>query len=124
MSRAWTRLSLAIALACYCFTSHLVQSAPIATDSAFHDHKLLKEIRDHSSLNPVSSLLKEPSADDISLDFSCELCKVVSSLLEVILEGNSIEEVIARLSAEYCILRKIEDKTVCDLIVEEFKVVW
>ena len=121
MSRAWTRLSLAIALACYCFTNHLVQSAPIATDSAFHDHKLW---RDHSSLNPVSSLLKEPSADGVSLDFSCELCKVVSSLLEVILEGNSIEEVIARLSAEYCILRKIEDKTVCDLIVEEFKVVW
>lgn len=55
-------------------------------------------------------------------EFSCEVCKVVSSVLELYLERGDQEEDIVKLMAKLCILFGIETDNVCNLAVEEFKV--
>jgi hypothetical protein len=52
----------------------------------------------------------------------CELCKVVSTALEVILDDKDSEEEIAKVAGQICTLFKIEDKNICDSATMEFKV--
>lgn len=57
-----------------------------------------------------------------SSSLSCELCKVVSSVLELYLEEDDSEEEIETILSELCVLLKIEDAHVCNSAVKEFKV--
>lgn len=64
-----------------------------------------------------------PSEGEESLDFSCEVCTLVSEVLQFILDtGASEEEVAKYLALPLCTLLKIEDENVCSLVVEEYKV--
>ena len=51
----------------------------------------------------------------------CEACKIFSNLLEAFLIEDKPEEDVANLVKAFCVWKKIEDKNVCDSVVEEFK---
>ena len=51
----------------------------------------------------------------------CTVCKLASSILEAILEQDRSEDEVGDLVKAVCIILEIEDKNVCDGIVEEFK---
>ena len=63
-----------------------------------------------------------PQSHSGTSTISCDLCKVVSSVLELYLEKDSSEEKIEEAVGEICFLLKIEDKRVCDAAMLEFKV--
>ena len=68
----------------------------------------------------------QPSTSSLQSEvgFGCDFCRVVSTVLELYLEGGAQEEEIAKLIGVFCVLLEIEDQNVCDLVVEEFKVQW
>ena len=58
---------------------------------------------------------------DVGTSLECETCKLFSGVLADFLEKGGPEEDVAKLAKVFCILLKIEDKNVCDSVVEEFK---
>ena len=74
----------------------------------------------------VGVIAAQPSTSSLQSEvgFGCDFCRVVSTVLELYLEGGAQEEEIAKLIGVFCVLLEIEDQNVCDLVVEEFKVQW
>ena len=72
--------------------------------------------------------LSRPSTSQLSTaararaSFNCELCKLTSGVLELVLEANSTEEEIMKVITDYCVFAKIEDERVCSAAIEEFRV--
>lgn len=60
-------------------------------------------------------------AGTVGQSLECTACKVISGILEDLLELDTPEEDVAKLIREICIAEKIEDENVCSLVVEEFK---
>ena len=53
---------------------------------------------------------------------SCDVCRTVSSALELYLEEERSEEEITQVLAGLCVLFRINDKHLCDAFVKEYKV--
>lgn len=77
------------------------------------------------------SLLLPPPADAAPFiavprrgndSLSCEVCKTVSSALELYLQEEHSEDEITEVLAGLCVLFKISDKHLCDAFVKEYKV--
>jgi hypothetical protein len=68
----------------------------------------------------LKSLANTEGTTTVSLN--CELCKVVSTVLELYLEEGENEEEIEKVIGEICTLLKIEDERVCNAAMVEFKV--
>ena len=109
-------LGFLFAMACLCLHPILTSEAP-----ALYANIDLVSLR-----TAQKTLLKGeffgPDPGGIMFDFECELCKIVSSALELYMEKNSTEEYLAEFLTKFCIVTRIEDKNVCDLVVQEFKV--
>lgn len=105
-----THTLVALVVASSCF-SYYLDAAPAVPSGQDYLAPVVSQGQD----NLASTL---PGAGS----FNCELCKVVSSLLELYLERDSSEEAIEELIGEICFLLKIEDKRVCDAAMVEFKV--
>ena len=115
-------LSFLFVMACLCLHPILTSAAP-----ALYANIDLVPLRTAQKTLPKQdsgefSGSKVGRKDAVMFDLDCEVCKIVSSMLELSLEKNSTEEDIVELAAKLCILLQIEDKNVCDLIVQEFKV--
>ena len=80
------------------------------------------ESRGASTAGLKEKLVSSSEQLGLGQDESCEMCRVVSTVLDLYLEGKAREEDVAKLVAQICIILQIEDQNVCDLVVEEFKV--
>ena len=77
--------------------------------------------RCHSDAAPIFPQGRS-GTDTLGASFNCELCKVVSSVLELYLEEGSTEEEIEEVIGQICILLEIQDENVCNSAMREFKV--
>lgn len=98
--------ALQVLVLAFCWSSQYALAAPLPS-------------RSHQ--DPSHEAPKSSSASSVAVSFSCELCKVVSSALEVYLEQEGNEEEVEKVLGEICTLLRIEDKYVCDSMVAVFK---
>ncbi len=96
-------------------------SAPVSKsrEKTFLFLKHLQNIRAESLNQPENEA--SVAGTHLGESLECAACKVVSNILEIILEQDTPEEDIAKLIRAICIVGKIEDENVCNLVVEEFK---
>ncbi len=88
-------------------------AAPISLHKEKYAFSKLFEVRKPND-SPAVSVESGASA-------ACEACKFFSGLLQAFLEQGRPEEGVAELAKAICIIAKIEDKRVCDQVIEEFK---
>lgn len=62
-----------------------------------------------------------PSAPSSGL--TCDACKIVVGVLDVLFMENRTEDDIVEAATYICIVLNIEDRNVCTLVVKEFKVI-
>ena len=86
----------------------------------FQTSALAWVIPDKWDLEELSKQLHDPSKELIDLD--CDTCKVIVDTIQFLARQNASEDEIVTVATELCILLKIEDKSICTQIVQEFKV--
>ena len=87
----------------------------------FQTSALAWVIPDKWDVEELSKQLHDPSKELIDLN-RCHACKSMVDEIRSLARQNASEDEIASLATKLCIKLKIEDKSVCTQIVQEFKV--
>ena len=78
--------------------------------------------RPHHRLVDVTSVVDTSRLSDVSVNLSCDLCKVIVGVIDDLISANKTEEEVVAIATEICIAFKIESERVCKAVTIEYKV--
>ncbi|XP_072029445.1 sphingomyelin phosphodiesterase-like [Amphiura filiformis] len=71
--------------------------------------------------NDINNVIEKHKFSDVTLNLSCDLCKLLVGMIDDLIDANRTEEEVVVIATQFCITFKIESERVCTLVTKEFK---